>query len=453
MKEIFKNESVMLSINEELNVPFLQINSFETDSYKDSVSKLCSILNEKKCEFAIVDRSLSFESISADMKWINKSIIPLLKKCNLKKIIFVVGEDKISSKNDEYPFDFLSSFCKLERVLSIEDAWKVIENADSKKVDEKILSMTRKEALAYLGLPKDATLFMIDDKFWQLSKRYRKDNSPEAEAKLEELTTVYDIATGERDKRNKQAEIYSQQKKFLGKTGDEWKTYLSYTWYKYLIGLGIIILACNLFYTMVLKPRYDVSIVALGHIRCETEVLEGILIDDCGYKVPYVNCVDVVPENDEGQTDNGYGDQTAATVLMSQPNVIITDTVCYYYYFDQFADCSELYEQLRSILPEEAFAKLTPIYYSERDYQELLYEYEMSLDLYEYETDESVFEQYDPTPKMIGIRVDDEDFMAKLGFENLWHYKPKQLIFGIGANSGDILGAQNIIIEILKKLV
>ena len=203
---------------------------------------------------------------------------------------------------------------------------------------------------------------------------------------------------------------------------------------------------------MVLKPRNDVSVIALGHFAYEDDVLEDILINECGYKNPYINAVDVVPENEEGQSDNGYGDQTASTVLMTQPEVIICDTECVYYYFSQFADCREVYEELRELLPSDVFSKLTPVYYSEREYQELAYEYEMSMDMYENDVDESIFDEYSDEPVMIGIRVDDEEFMTTLGFTNNWHFVPGRLIFSVGANSDDRVGAQNILIQILSRV-
>ncbi len=320
------------------------------------------------------------------------------------------------------------------------------------KVSDEILNMTKEEALKYMGLPSNSTLYAIDDKFWQLSKRYRSLNTEEGEAKLDELSAVYDIATGERDKRNKKQEIRDSQKKYWGKTSDEWRTYFSYTWYKYLIAVVALVLLGNLFYNMFLKPRYDVSVVALGHMSCEVEVMEGILVNDCGYTNPYVNSVDVVPDNDEGQTDNGYGDQTAATVLMSQPDVIIADTMCVNYYFNNFVDCSDLYEQLRTVLSPEAFSKLTPVYYSEREYQIALSEYQMSQNMYEFEAEEEDFSIYDPTPVMIGIKVEDPAFITSLGFENLWHYKPAQLVFGIGAETNDQIAAAEIIIKLFERL-
>ena len=48
------------------------------------------------------------------------------------------------------------------------------------KTEELDLSkMTREEALAYMGLPADADVKDIEERFWQMSKKYRGKDDDE----------------------------------------------------------------------------------------------------------------------------------------------------------------------------------------------------------------------------------------------------------------------------------
>ena len=103
--------------------------------------------------------------------------------------------------------------------------------ADNKKTgilpedgaSEEIVKMTREEALDYLGLPADADKEAVENRFWQLSKKYRTMRGDESEQKMSDLSAAYDIATGNRDIREEAAKARANEKQFLGKTKSEWK--------------------------------------------------------------------------------------------------------------------------------------------------------------------------------------------------------------------------------------
>lgn len=453
MKELFSSNACVISEITNINAVCLEWKeNSKSEEYKPSVNKFNETIAEKKAEVLIITRKNTPDVSDADIKWFDKTIVSSLKKAGVRKIIFVVNSDEVHGKNNSFPYDTLSTVCKLDRVEDIDKA-KELCNSKKQEVSREILNMTKGEALKYMDLPSDSTVFAIDDKFWQLSKRYRSMNTPEGEAKLAELTAVYDIATGERDKRNKKQEVYSHAKKYFGKTSDEWKNHFHYSWYKYLIAIVLVLVAGNLFYNMVLKPRADVSIVILGHMDCDTEIMENILVEDLGYKSPYIAAADVVPSNDEGQTDNGYGEQTASTLLMSCPEIIISDNYCTSYYFPQYADCTEVYNQLATMLPADVFSKLVPIYLSEREYQQVMRAYQEEQYLTDYVEEYEDLESYSDEPIMIGIMVEDVNFLNSFGFEWKWHYRPEQIVFSIGAQTDDMLEAQNMMVQVLSRIV
>ena len=131
---------------------------------------------------------------------------------------------------------------------------------------------------------------------------------------------------------------YQKEKKFFGKTGDEWRTYFSYTWYKYLIGLILIILAGNILHAVITNKGYDSGVVSIGHFETTTDYVENFMTTRLGYENPLVSTVDMVVPNDQGQSQQAYADQTASTLLLSGPNVLVFDEVTMPYYFGSLQD-------------------------------------------------------------------------------------------------------------------
>ena len=97
---------------------------------------------------------------------------------------------------------------------------KKIDTAVAGITGEQIASMTKEEALEFLGLPADADKEALENRFWQLSKKYRSLKGDESEQKLADLSAAYDIASGNRDLRVQAEETRAHEKKFMGKTKD-----------------------------------------------------------------------------------------------------------------------------------------------------------------------------------------------------------------------------------------
>lgn len=311
-----------------------------------------------------------------------------------------------------------------------------------------VVKMTREEAISYLGLPEGANSYAIDEKFWQLCKRY-KSGSEEDEQKLVDLSEAYDIATGRRDARKKAIEIRENQRKYFGKTSDEWRNHWNYNWYKYLIAVVLIVIAGNLFYNIVLKPDYDCAIISLGHFDIENDTYYDNLLSDMGFNNPYITNVNIVVPNDEGELSSAYENQNAVTSLLIRPNIVVTEAKSAPYYYDQLMDLSDIYAELSSYLTPAQMAKIVPVYCSEREYYEYSNAYAESMDMLTEE--EMDLSGYSTAREMIGLMITDEALITRMGYTYLWNDEPN-MVFGIYYDPMDIADARNILIRLLSEL-
>lgn len=315
---------------------------------------------------------------------------------------------------------------------------------------EEIRKMTREEAMEYLGLPQDADKETLEKRFWQLSKNYRLLKGDDAEQKMADLSAAYDIATGSRDLREQAAEARNHEKKFLGKTKDEWKNYVSYTWKYYVAAVVAIIASAFLIYNFFFKQRVDCGIISIGNFEHTEDYYDGV-VRELGFKQPNLLTFCYVAVNDEGQEADMFTNQAAVTNLYSGANVLVTDKASMPYFFEYFTDCSALYKSLESVLPKEKYEKITPVYMSEREYKKLVTEYRRSkgYDLSENEADLSSFSD---AKIMTGLLIEDKEMVRKLGYTNYWHNKPDSVVFGINVMSRDQDASAAIITAALKGL-
>ena len=309
--------------------------------------------------------------------------------------------------------------------------------------DIDIEKMTKEEALTYMGLPQDANDFAVDERFWQLSKK-----DPDSEEKLNELSAVYNIACGRRDEAVAKEEKRAGEKKFLGKTKDEWKTYISYTWFKALIIVVVVAVAISVIYNAVFKNRYDSAAVAFGHFSIDSVQIEEKLLSE-EIKNPYIANVDIVVPNEMGQTENIYSDQSLAAVMSMDPNVLITDSMTYKYYFSNFADMASIYSDLKLVLPANVYSKIVPVYLSERDAFLFTRDYLKQQDLLDGSTNVN---EYDTTPVMIGLMITDKTAITSLGIENGWPDQDPEIIFGVYSNTADYSKAEKMILELFQNM-
>ena len=164
-----------------------------------------------------------------------------------------------------------------------------------------------------------------------------------------------------------------------------------------------------------------------------------------------VSVVDIVVPNDQGQTQQAYADQTASTLMLSMPNVLVFDEVTMPYYYGGLQDVSSLYQFLRENLTDDQFAKLRPIYMSEREAQEVLMEYELTYGAEMTVDDDLTI--YDDTPVMVGILLTDEEAISTLGYQNLWPEYDDSLVFCIYYQTMDLNDSEIIIMQLLRSVL
>ena len=309
---------------------------------------------------------------------------------------------------------------------------KVQSNSTNKvvEVDEAVLNLTREEALSRMGLSDTADKTAIDNKFWHLSKLCDADNSDESDKKFAELSVIYDIATGNRDRIVKENEIREGKKKFLGKTAHEWKTYFSYTWYIILLAVVGTVLLILFGHNIFFGNEIDGGIVMLGHFYNDSEYLKDYLLEDIGLENPYFNCIDYIIPNDQGISIDTTNSEEATLAFFSETNVVIADSLTFPQFFDYYADVSELYEYLEDELTPEQYAKLEPIYMSELDFKLLTVD---NIETFGMTDDMFNPEDYSDEKIMVGFTVHDDTLMQNLGIINLWPNEEPELVFGVNA--------------------
>lgn len=435
MEEIFDSAHYNVRYDKDTNAAVLVWKEYsEVDDFRTPLMKCADMMRKHESKDFIVDRSEMDHISDKDKHWVNKIFLPALKRSGCERIL-IVSRDGDMTVPVGYPFDLLTGKYRIKMIPDVESGLDLIRMEKTGGVSEAVLNMTREEALAYMELPSDASWEDIDTKFWQLTKQYRKVHGEEAEEKLNELSKVYEIATGKRDREAEEAKIREGKKKYWGKTADEWKNYFYYTWYKYVIAIVVAVIALDLLYTVFLKPGNDVRVISVGHFVCEGTYFED-MSEECGYKYPYTLEVNVAIPNDEGHQSDQYAEQAAAAALMAEPNIIVTDSRTYPYYFGNMVDISDYYAELENELPPEIYEQITPVYCSERHFQELAGGFS------DRETD---VEEYSDEEIMVGLMIEDSDFIVSMGYSCLWP-EGDTLVFSFGGGElKDEEGTRNLL--------
>lgn len=435
MTETYSTDVMSAKYIKEHNVVFIEFKKPASgDSYRTPQMHMCEIAKKRGTDTVIVDTRKA-ELTEEDLKWSAKILIPAFEKAGIKKLFFICGEDL------EYEPRELK--CKLEivKVPDIDSAIAMISPAEQ---------MTRKEALDILGLKEDANAFAIEERFYQLTKRYRGKTDEESEAKLNELSEAYNVASGKREQELAKREAHDNSRKFLGKTAGEWKTYFSYTWLRWLIVLVVALIAGNLIYNVFIKAGYDCSIVAFGHFDFDGTYVEQSLVEQ-GFKNPYVASADIVVPNDEDQVQNAYSDQTLSALLLSSPDILITDNLTLPYYFEQYQDLTHIYSDLKDFVRPEAYNLLQPVYLSEADCAELMNEYSESQML----DDDMAYDMEDVSEEsiMVGFRITDPEVIERLGITSRWTEQRPGIVISVYSGLDDISEAEKVLVAILNKVV
>ena len=462
MEEIYESDFYNVLFDKKYNAVILTwLKCEESEAFRTSVMHAADIVRKHNDAILVVDRTSEPTVTADDRKWVRKNVIPAFKRAGLKRIIFIsprydesseVAEESDHIKRavyEEYPDALFAYEFRVDRYKTADEVYELLGRDIKLDASEEVSGMTKAQALEYMGLKPDANDFLIDEKYWQLSKRYRSEEGDNGQ-KLADLTAAYDIATGRRDSREEALKIRENSKKFLGKTGAEWKNHFAYTWYLYILGIVLIIAGCNLFYNIFIKPRYDCGIVSIGHFDITDDTyFDTILTDRLDFDNPYISYVNVVVPNDQGETGTAYEDQSATTALLTRPNIIVTDSHTAPYYYDQLVDLSDLYIRLAGILSASDYAKITPVYCSENQFHHLSDNYVEGLFIGEEgDSDEN---NYSTKQVMIGLMIEEADIIEQMGYDTLWDDAPN-LVFCIYNDSRSYSDSVDILVEILSTL-
>lgn len=311
-------------------------------------------------------------------------------------------------------------------VVDPENLSKVPESED------KFSTMTREEALEYMGLNADADIKEIDDRFWQMSKHYRGKEDPESVKMADEISAVYDIASGRRDRRIEEKIRHESEPMYFGRYKSDWENIIHYNWKNFLLGIVIAVSALLVIIGVVTNTRTGCSVVVFGHMYLDDTVMREALVAQ-GIKRPYIGMADLVVPNDQDIPQQEYGNETFNAMFYTNPDVLISDKESYGYYFNTFRDLAPLYDRIMEGLTEEAKAGVVPVYMTEQDaveYTNRLYrEYGVG--------DEEIRDPSEFSDKevLIGIQIPDEDICTGLGIEAKWKSRKTSLVFCQCVNS------------------
>lgn len=437
MYEEYDSETMFARYDDEANTVKLEWKKEASgDKYRTPLMHAAELIRKHGCGTMIIDATKLGKIPEADKTWTVKVFEPALKKSGLEEVIFV-GKDLGA--------DFKGKI-KRKNVATMEEAENLIKKEAHPSAG--IAEMTREQAIEYLGLPADADAAAVDDKFYQLAKRYRKSDDEDAEQKLADLSAAYNIASGRRDAEEQRELEHDQAKKIFGKTAEDWKTFFGYNWLKFVLGAGVLVFIISIV-NFFAQGGNSCTVISFGNFGHNTSYISSVL-EIYGYSNPYVATVDYIVPNTEGLENQQYADQTLAAFFSADPNVLITDEMTYVYYFSQFADLTDAYDLIKEEVPAEVFDSLTPIYMSEKEayYLTKTY-YEQIYEIQDYDAEIDVNELSDKQI-MVGLELKDPDMIEKLGFENWWRKQPPTLVFGIFANTSNLANSIQVLITILK---
>ena len=322
---------------------------------------------------------------------------------------------------------------------------------DKDKTTEKIeasadvLAMTQEEAKAYFELPSDVSAYDLDRRFWQWTKRYRAEKD---EQKLADIAAAYDIASGIKAREEAVQEKDAAAKKYMGKSAAAWKTFFYYEWWKFVLGLVVLIVAGMLIKQIVFTPAYDLNIVSVGHFTMDNEFMVDYAKDTFGAKNPYITHADVTADNEEGAQNSGaYNEQTATVLLALEPEVIIYDAMTAPYYFDKMAHIESEYNKLIAKLSDEALDYISPYYCSRNDYYAVMESYYQ-----DYPDDRPDPADGDDLKYLCGIEITDPVVFEALGYISGWNEEAPSLIITINSNSDNQSRALDFVTELLDDL-
>ncbi len=438
MNEVFDSEFISVEYKKDDNIVLVVLKgNVIRDDFRTPMMHAADMVMRHSCKVMAVDIRTDLEMSENDIAWSKKVLFSNLKKSGLETLVLICGNDNdVAGKCAAFCEDrFKTAICRDydEAKKYFDDHVSSSDNGDSEDSGEdEFDSMTREEALKYMGLEPDADIKMIDDRFWQMSKLYRGKDDPESVRMEDEISAVYDIASGRRDRRLKEEQQRVSEPMYFGRYKSDWKNIIHYNWKNFLLGAVVVISAILVIIGLVNNTRSDCSVIVFGHMLLDDTYMRESL-EAQGIKRPYIGMADIVVPNDQNIPPQEYGNETFNAMFYTNPDVLISDKESYGYYFSTFKDIGPLKDRIWDGLTEEAKAGVVPVYMTEQEaveYTNRLYlEYGMG--------DEEIRDpsEFSDEPVLIGFQIPDEDTCLNLGIEAKWMTRKTSLVFGQCINS------------------
>ena len=294
--------------------------------------------------------------------------------------------------------------------------------------------MTREDALEYMGLNSDADIKEIDDRFWQMSKKYRGQEDPESIAMEDEISAIYDIASGRRDIRAEEEERKKNEPMYFGRYKSDWDNIIRYNWKNWLLGAVVGISALCVIIGYVMNSKSDCSVLVFGHMYLDNTYIREAL-EEQNLKNPYVGLADILVPNDENIPMDKMGNESFNAQFYTNPDVLISDDRSYQYYFSTFQDLGPLYDRIMAGLSDKAKAGVRPVYMSQREAIRKNNDLLQSSGFVAEDLRNPA--EFPDDPVLIGIEITDPDIVTKMGVEAKWKSRKTTFVLGRCANSKD----------------
>lgn len=431
MNEVFDSEQFSVEYKKDDNIVLVVLKGKAIrDNYRTPMMHAADMVLRHSCKVMAVDFKANPELSEKDLYWSKKVLFSNLKKSGLETLALIDDQDLQIVQG-------IRVFCGNKfRTIVCKSYEEVKERTDASKseLDSKYSGMTREQALEYMGLSKDADIKEIDDRFWQMSKKYRGKEDAESKAMEDEISAVYDIASGRRDVRAKEEQMRENEPKYFGRYKSDWQTIIHYNWKNWLlgavVGISIIVILVGYF----LNSQNDCSVLVFGHMYLDNTYMREAL-EDQGLKNPYVGLADVVVPNDEKIPLDEMGNESFNAQFYTDPDVLISDNRAYLYYFNVYKDLGPLYDKIMAGLSDEAKAGVKPIYMSEQEY--VRYKNDMLLEYGLGDEDIKNPQEFSDTPVLIGFEITNQDVVTNFGVEAKWKSRQTTLMLGQCVNSTD----------------
>ena len=431
MNEVFDSEQINVEYRKDDNIVLVVLKGKVTrDNYRTPMMHAADMVMRHSCKVMAVDFREDPELNEKDILWSKKVLFNNLKKSGLETIALI-------DNNGLSLVQGIRVFCGDKfRTVVCKDYDEAVSKTkgSSDEAAEKFKDMTREEALKYMGLNENADIKEIDDRFWQMSKKYRGKDDPESLKMEDEISAVYDVASGRREVKAQEDYVRNNEPKYFGRYKSDWQNIIHYNWKSWLLAAVVIISGLAVIISYLSTMKSDCSVLVFGHMYLDNSQMREALEAE-GYHNPYVGIADIVVPNDENIGLDQTGNEAFNAQFYTNPDILVSDEKSYPYYFNVFKDMAPIYDQVMAGLSDKAKAGVRPVYMSQREYVRHMNDYYAITGLDNDEMRNPA--DYPDDQVLIGIEITDRDLITKYGVEAKWKSRQTTFIFGQCVNSTD----------------